>query len=148
MESPLVRLARLSVLAVTIATCRDATGPTVDQILANRALWSAQSLTDYSYQYEVTGFFINWEGQEIALDVRNGTVATAVFVATGQPVPGPATEFPTIDALFDRAVLAVGDHKLKSITFDPLLHYPVRMDLAGPPDASGSVFAAHLEPSP
>ena len=148
MDSHLVRLAKLSMLAVAIATCRDGTGPTVDDILANRGLWSAQSLTDYSYHYRVTGFFISWEGQEIALDVRNGTVATAVFVATGQPVPGRATEFPTIDALFDRAVLAVGDHKLKSITFDPLLHYPVRMDLAGPPDASGSVFAAHLEPSP
>jgi len=148
MDSRVVRLAKLSVLAVTIATCRDATGPTMDEILANRALWSAQGLTDYSYHYQVTGFFISWEGQEIALDVRNGTVATAVFVATGQQVPGPPTEFPTIDALFDRAALAVGDHKLRRISFDPLLHYPVRMDLAGPPDASGSVFAAHLEHSP
>src|SRR2546427_10661863 len=148
MDSHLVRLAKLSVLALTIATCRDVTGPTVDEILANRALWSAQSLTDYSYHYEVTGFFISWEGQEIALDVRNGTVATAVFVATGQQVPGRATEFPTIDALFDRAWLAGVGPKLKSLSFDPLLHYPVRMDLAGPPDARGSVFAAHLEPSP
>src|SRR3989442_15196366 len=142
MDSPLVRLAKLSMLAVAIATCRDGTGPTVDDILANRALWSAQSLTDYSYHYEVTGFFISWEGQEIALDVRNGTVATAVFVATGQPVPSRATEFPTIDALVDRAVLAVGGSKPKSIYLEPVLHLSVGTEPARPSDASGAVFRA------
>ena len=46
------------------------------------------------------------------------------------------------------AAQAARDRNLTSITFHPLLHYPVRMDLGGPPDASGSVFAAHLARSP
>src|SRR5881409_1911633 len=128
MNSPLVRVATLARLVIAIAACTEATASTLDEVLANRALWSAQNLTDYSYHYEVTGLLISWEGHEISLDIRDGAVASAVFVATGQQVPGPPTEFPTIEALFDLAAQAARDRNLTSITFHPLLHYPVRMD--------------------
>jgi hypothetical protein len=47
--------------------------------------------------------------------------------------------------LFERAAQAVRVKALSAITYDPVFDYPTRMDLAGPPDASGSVFASDLQ---
>jgi len=128
-----------------LAGCGDATAPSEDTILAHRASWSAQHLSDYSYIYEATGFFINTADKPISITVRNNAVASAVFAGTGDPVPGSPTNFPSIDQLFDQALAAARDHSLASITFDPNLGYPTRMELAGPPDASGSLLASQLE---
>jgi hypothetical protein len=84
----------------------------------------------------------------LTLEVRNDTVVSAVFAATGQPATGSPGRVPTIDALFDLAMQAARDHRLGAVRFDPRLHYPVRIDLAGPPDASGSELAAHVQRLP
>ena len=76
--------------------------------------------------------------------MRNDTVVSATFVATGEAVPGSPNWLPTIDGLFGLAEREVRDGALGAITFDPQLHYPRRMDILGPPDASGSKFAANL----
>ena len=144
-----VRLATVSLLAVATLACGSPSGPTSGDLLAQRALWSRQGLKNYSYDYTETGFFICCtEGQQMRLQVRNDTVVSAVLAATGQPVPGSPPRLPTIDALFALAEQAARDHRLSGILFDPLLHYPVRIDLAGPPDASGSEFAAHVQRLP
>jgi len=117
-------------------------------VLAHRAVWDTHALTDYSYQYELTGFYINYAGHPIRLNVRRDTVQSAVFVATGLPVPGSQAAFPTIDALFDQAEAAALGHSLNAVVYDPRLGFPIRMDLAGPPDASGSVLASDLQPLP
>lgn len=49
--------------------------------------------------------------------------------------------------IFERAIQAARDGALSGVDFDPQLHYPTRIDLAGPPDASGSEFAGDLRPS-
>jgi len=142
------RFALLPVITAAdlLAACGDATAPTVDEVLAHRASWSAQHLSDYTYIYESTGFLINTAGKEIRIDVRDGVVVSAVFAASGEPVPGSPTQFPTIDRLFDQAFQAAQSHALESITFDQALGYPRRIDLAGPPDASGTLLATQLEP--
>jgi hypothetical protein len=148
MRTRVHRLGTRLLLPFSLAACGDATGPALDDVLAHRATWSARHLNDYVYDYQATGFFILWDGQQIKLEVRNGAVASAVIAATGQPVPGSPSEFPTVEALFDEAVEAARDHTLRAISFDPDLGYPRRMDLAGPPDASGSVLAIDLQPLP
>jgi hypothetical protein len=135
-----------------MVACGDATAsnlPTVDDVLVHRAQWVARGVTNYSYDYTESGFFICCtQGQAITLAVRNDTVVSAVFAATGQPVPGAPTRFPTINGLFAGAVRAAQARSLSRITYDPLLDYPVRIDFAGPPDASGSEFAVHLQRLP
>jgi hypothetical protein len=144
-----MRFAALSLLALTSLACGQPTAPSRDDVIAHHASWSTHGLTKYSYVYEETGYFICCtEGQQIRLIVINGVVASAVFVETGQPVPGSPSGFPTIDALFERAVRAAEATALSAIAYDPVLDYPTRMDLAGPPDASGSVFASDLQPLP
>jgi hypothetical protein len=143
-----VRLATVSLLSVAALACGNPSGPTGGDLLAQRALWSRQDLKNYSYDYTETGFFICCtEGQQIRLEVRNDTVASAVLAASGQPVPS-SPRLPTIDALFALAEQAARDHRLSGVLFDPVLHYPVRIDLAGPPDASGSELAAHVQRLP
>ena len=144
-----VRLMTLSLLTVATVACGNAMGPIVGDLFAQRAIWSRQGLRSYSYDYTETGFFICCtEGQQLKLEVRNDTVVSAVFAATGQPVSGSLARLPTIDGLFDLAEQAARDHRLGGMLFDPLLHYPVRIDLAGPPDASGSELAAHVQRLP
>ena len=139
-------------LSVALALgCSDATAPTLDvaaptlaEVLAHESLWSAKKLSNYSYNYTVTGYFILWEGRELTLRVSDGQVTGAVFTATGESLPDPA-DLPSVDRLFDMAEGAARSGTLRAIAFDPVLGYPTRMDLAGPPDASGSVFAVGLE---
>src|SRR5216683_4402942 len=96
-----VRLATLSLLALGPVACGNTTGPIPGDLLAQRALWSRQGLNSYSYNYTETGFFICCtEGQQLKLEVRSDTVVSAVFGATGQPVPGSPARLPTINALF------------------------------------------------
>jgi hypothetical protein len=149
MTTAQVRVATLTFLFWAIG-CHNPASPTVDDIAAQQALWSAEHITVYTFDYEQSGFFICCtEGQLLTLQVRNDTVVSAVFAATGQPVPGcpPACPGLTIDGLFGRAAQAARDHRLSGIRFDPQLHYPSLIGLAGPPDASGAEQATNLRPS-
>jgi hypothetical protein len=143
MKATLVR-ATLTLLAVVTAACKDTASPIPGDVRTERARWSALGLTSYSFDYKSTGFFMCCtEGQDLRLVVRNDSVVSATFLATGQAVGSP-NWLPTIDNLFDLAELEIQRGTLSAITFDPQLHYPRRMDIAGPPDASGSKFAANL----
>ncbi len=146
MHARIVRLGLVALHALVAGGCSDSTDPQLDDIAQRRAFWVAQHLTSYSYNFEETGFFNTIAGHVIRLEVRADTVRSAVFVATGETVPLPATQFPIVDSLFAQATRAAQSHTLTAIEFDPALGYPTRMDLAGPPDASGSIFARQLRP--
>lgn len=119
--------------------------PTRGQILAQRAVWAAHGLTDYAYTYEFHAFNA-WADQAIRLGVRQDTVRSAVLMATGQ-VLAPPTGFPTIDKLFDLALTDATAGTLRVIAFDPVLGYPVQMQITAIPDALSWVEASALQPS-
>ena len=134
---------------VVAASCRETTAVANQHDLSlHRAHWAAHGLTKYTYVYETTGFFIATSGRKIHLVVINGAVQSATDVATGQPMDGPLTQWPTIDALFDRAKGADDAGLLRDIRFDPALEYPSEIDVGGPPDASGSFLASAVIPAP
>jgi len=133
MDTRFVRLGLTVAPALVLIACGTPTAPTPRELLVERAQWQAQGLTNYSYVWEQIG---------------GGVLRSAVFVATGDTVPGPLTWFPTIDQMFDQAIAAANGHTLHAIVFDHHYHYPVRMDLDGPADASGSVLASELTPAP
>jgi len=141
--------------AVTIASvslltsCGESTSPgSKPEISAHRTLWTQSAPPAYEYDYRVTGFFISFANHEIHLVVRDGVVRSATDVATGQPMPGQLTQWPTIGALFDEVAQAADAGMLRGVRFDPVLGYPTEIDLDGPPDASGSVFATGLRALP
>ena len=145
-KSLVERCIAVVILSLLTAGCSASTGPDRWDVPVQRAEWHAQGITNYEYDYLVTGFFINYAGKPIRITVRNGEVQSAVFVADSEPMPQPATFLPTVDELFDRAVAASSAGALTGISFDPRLHFPTEMDLAGPPDASGSLFVSDLHP--
>jgi hypothetical protein len=51
-----------------------------------------------------------------------------------------------VDGLFNLALGAADGGDLTAIQFDSALRFPRRIDIAGPPDASGSLFASNLQP--
>lgn len=130
---------------VLLSACERApTAPSLRDVLQERAQWSAHHLTRYAYVYEVTEFFVNIAGHPIRLVVLGDTVRSATDMTTGDSVPGSAT-FPTLDGLYDQAIAALSSGTLKAIMYDSTFNFPSRMDLAGPPDASGSILASSLE---
>jgi len=133
--------------ALLAAACRDPAGPTAsstDDVAVHHARWDARHLTKYQYDYKLTGFFIAFAGHQIRVTVINGAVSSAFDVTAGQPMTGPLSTWPTIDALFDQAERASDAGLLRAIHYDPTFDYPTQMDLAGPPDASGTIFASGL----
>lgn len=143
------RHALLAVATLLVAGCSSATGVRDLQVQVRRDAWTGEKLTSYEYDYELgPTWFIAFSGRWIHLVVRDDAVQSATDVATGQAMPEPLETWPTIDRLFDEAETAAASGALKSITYDSQYGYPTAMDLAGPPDASGRIYAANLSPLP
>ncbi|HET7190089.1 MAG TPA: DUF6174 domain-containing protein [Gemmatimonadaceae bacterium] len=139
-------LAALALLA--LAGCHDPTSVQSSELAARRARWVAHGLTSYEYDYMLTGFFIQFAGHRIHLVVRDGAVQTATDLTTGQVLAVSPQRWPTIDDLFDDAQRAADSGSLSRVLFDGTLDYPAEIDIAGPPDASGAVFATGLAALP
>jgi hypothetical protein len=115
-------------------------------IEAARARWEAQQIHDYQFVYTQTGFNSILTGKVARVMVFGDTVRSATDTLTGDSIPFAGSLIPSVGALFDEAVGAAGDGSLTGIQFDPQLSYPTRLDIAGPPDASGSLFLSNLQP--
>lgn len=140
-----LRRLALPLALVAAASCSSSTAPTPRPVGFGREAWTSAKLTSYSFDYEVAGYFIEYEGHWIHIVVRNGVVQSAIDLTTGQGEPAQSLQwFPTIDQLFDRAQAAEANGLLKSITYDPTYGYPTMMSIAGPPDASGTTYAKNL----
>ena len=138
----------LALAALLLAGCHDPTSVQASELAQRRALWASHGLTSYEYDYRLTGFFIQFAGDRIHLVVRDGAVQSATDLTTGQSLTVSPGRWPTIDDLFDQAEAAANAGALTRVLFDGQLDYPNEIDVSGPPDASGSVFAAGLAPLP
>lgn len=130
----------------SLTACGDSTtSPSVSDLVQAKASWTARHLSRYEYRYQTTGFFIAYGGQQIRLVVLADTVRSAQFVASNEAVPVEPSSLPTIDRLFAMAIEARRNGTLLAFTLDPTLGYPTRLQLSGPPDASGVIEASNLE---
>jgi hypothetical protein len=80
------RVVSIAPLLILMSACANPTGPgsitSFQSIIAHRALWRAQNLTDYSYTYQFWAFN-RLAGQPLQLEIRDDTVRSVVVVATG-----------------------------------------------------------------
>jgi len=132
---------------ILMSACANPTGPSsitsIQSIIAHRALWRAQSLTDYSYTYQFWAFN-RFAGQPLQLEIRDDTVRSVVVVATGDSIN--PLYFPTIEGLFDRALGAAKDGSLRRVAFDPVRGFPTHLGYATVPDRLSSQEASDLQP--
>lgn len=138
------RASRVALAFLLLAGCREPTSVQSSELAARRARWEAHGLTSYEYDYRLTGFFIQFAGDRIHLVVRDGAVQSATDLTIGRVLEVTPQRWPTIDDLFDDAQRAADTGSLTNVLFDAQLDYPSEIDISGPPDASGSVFAAAL----
>jgi hypothetical protein len=143
------RLSTSAALALLLCTACDNAPAALrsSDLRREQAVWSGFHLSRYAYVYETTGFLIAYSGRPIRLVVINDSVASAQDATTDSLLPASAG-FPTIDGLFAQALAAESAGSLVAITFDSTYAYPSRMDLSGPPDASGAILASGLQPLP
>ena len=147
-RQPWLRGARWFALCVAMllaVACKDSTSPNGAELTSRRAQWDSQHIANYQYDYLLTGFFINYEGRSIRIVVHDGVVQSAVFIDDGQPTSGRPGDWPTIDQLFDRADSARTGGALSGIRYDSRYGFPTQIDISGPPDAGGSLFATNFE---
>jgi hypothetical protein len=131
-------------LLAGLATCRSSpTAPSLSDIQRAEAEWTTHNLTRYAYRYKTIGGFSALDGQAIRLVVLGDTVRSAQFVATNDSVP--VAFLPTINALFTLAIARRAEDRLVAAQFDSTFGYPRRLELSGPPDASGVVVASDIE---
>jgi hypothetical protein len=135
-----MRSATLLLGLIALMACSDSSGPNTSQIQAQQASWRSHFIRDYQYLYEQTGF-----NKTIRVIVLGDTVRGASDTLTGDSIPIAWGVVPTVDGLFSMALGAADGGTLSTIQFDQALGYPRRIDIAGPPDASGSIFASNLQ---
>ncbi len=129
-----------------LMACSDSSGISLSELQAQQARWRSHFIRDYQYLYEQTGFNTSISNRTIRVIVLGDTVRGANDTLTGDSIPVAWGVIPTVDGLFDSAISGLGNGSLTLIRFDPALGYPVQLDLAGPPDAAGSILASNLQP--
>jgi hypothetical protein len=142
------RLLLVGIVAGLVSCRTSPTAPSVADLRRAQAEWTAHNLTRYAYRYMTTGFSTTLDGHAIRLVVLGDTVRSAQFVATNDSVPVVPATLPTIDALFALAIAAREGGTLLAAQFDSVLRFPTRLELSGPPDASGVIVASNFEPLP
>lgn len=131
---------------MALVACSDSSGASAAQIRAEQARWRGHFVRDYQYLYEQTGFNNAINGKVILVTVFGDTVRAANDTLTGDSIPIAWGIVPSVDGLFSMALGAADGGSLTAILFDSALGHPTRIDIAGPPDAAGSIFASNLQP--
>ena len=116
-----------AILLLSSLACGGSTGPEVDRLGEQRALWQALGLNDYTYDVQRICFCPFREG--VRVTVVDGAVAGATDLATGEVLePNEVQWYLTIDDLFDLVQDAYDEnaHEVQ-VEFDPSRGYPTRI---------------------
>jgi len=105
--------------------CGDATGPSMVDLMMNRAKWDARGPDSYTFEYRRSFCECSPEMlQPVRITVAQGQVVAVVNVVTGDTVPPPAFRF-TIDGLFDDVAQTIAGKPYRMwVTYDLQLGYP------------------------
>ena len=129
-----VRNAGFALLIIASAACRDSSGP--KSVTDAQDLWQSQNISSYSYIATHECFCIFQPGP-VSVEVTQGKVSRVVVLSTGAELATGG--WYTIDELFDRLHAMT---QAASVTFDPRLGYPRRIEICCIADDSGSIYTA------
>ncbi len=129
-----VRNAGFALLLIACAACRDSSGP--KSVTEAQDLWHSQNLSGYSYVATHQCFCMFPPGP-VTVEVTQGQVSRVVVLSTGAEIA--TSGWYTIDELFDRLHVMA---QAASVTFDPRLGYPRRIEICCIADDSGSIYTA------
>ena len=96
-------------------------------LAAARRQWRAQRLTSYDFRYQNVCFCVSDFRAPVRLEVRNGAIAGAVRLDTGQRLgPDSFRNYRTVDGIFDLIDQSIEDNAARvDATYDASRGYPV-----------------------
>lgn len=124
------RLLAIALLALTHVGCTEILGPEQDELALARARWAVANADDYSFQFRRSCFCPTGLVRPVHIEVLDGTVTSAVYVDTEEPLPPPLTSVPTIDDLFDEVQAAIDGMAFSILAdYDADLGYPISVSI-------------------
>ena len=119
-------LAVVGVLALGFGCGRMEDDQDRSELAKARRQWRAQRLTSYDIRYQNICFCVTDHRAPVRLEVRNGAIAGAVRLDTGQRL-GPETfvRYRTVDAIFDLIDRSIDENAAQvDVTYDASRGYP------------------------
>jgi hypothetical protein len=113
----------------------------------NRDRWIGLQVRSYDYEYRKACFCPPELMNRVRIEVRDGVVARAVVVATGEDITdAPYANWPTIDELFRRTEQEFGYGYELKITYDHDFRFPAKVvgDIPGAIDDEFTMYAENL----
>ncbi len=134
-----------------VASCSDPLGPEQEALDRNLARWRRLAPAHYSYRYHLQCFCGPALTRPMILVVRDGEVAGATYVETGEPVDQPVLLWlPTVEGLFERIREAIDQEaEVLVVEYDEEFGYPTlaSVDISRMiADEEYSFTASQLEP--
>ena len=116
------------VLLASTASCADFSPS--DELTAARRRWAAWGPASYDLTVSRSCECLTGTGGPFIVRVRNGTVESITYVATGEPVPWASAAVPTVPGLFEIIAGALRDDPDRfSASYDPETGYPTHISV-------------------
>ncbi len=120
------RKALPALLAPLLLACGSGPLAPAHELERNLALWRAQAIDSYTYDYQLHCFCGGPAIQPVTIEVREGEVVRVTSRDTGEPLdPEHLEDFPTVEELFEtiRDALERDPFRFEAI-YDPELGHP------------------------
>ena len=111
----------------------------LSELQERRAAWVAREISDYRFQLQISCFCGSEITRPVLVEVRSGAVAKVLDLETGRPVEITSL-YPSITALFDKAIVQRSGGGNVSVTYDQALGIPVRLEVGTIANDAGVLY--------
>ena len=120
----------LACLILAVIGCADVLGPEHEELAEARNRWAEARVDSYQFKFQRICFCAPDFVRSVRIEVLAGTVTSAVYVDTGEPISGPLSSVPMIEDLFDEIQDAM-DHDAFSLMadYDADIGYPTSVSI-------------------
>jgi hypothetical protein len=111
----------------------------LNELQQKRAAWVARGINDYRVQLQIVCFCGGDIRRPVLVEVRRGVVAKVWDLETAKPVTN-LEPYPSITALFDRAIEQRSGGGHVAVTYDRELGFPTRIEIGTLANDAGTEF--------
>ena len=109
------------------------------ELQQRRAAWIARGIDDYRVELRISCFCGGDITRPVLVEVRNGVVSKVWDLETGKPVAN-LEPYPTITALFDKAIAERSRGGHVSVAYDRQLGFPARLEVGTVANDAGVLY--------
>jgi hypothetical protein len=109
------------------------------ELQERRAAWVARGIADYRVQLRISCFCAGTITRPVLIEVRRGVVSKVWDLETSKVV-ADVTPYPTITALFDKAIAERTRGGHVSVAYDTAIGFPARMEIGTIANDAGTLY--------